>query len=225
MSQILRASWGVGLSLCVKARANLRARFMCVLARVSALRVELSHDSGTSWPRMRWLLVIALVAATAAACDSGTPKVTPKFSTVTTSTAVVSTGAPSATTAGSQFATLYLQILGPADAASGEFFAAVKKLPSTATGADAQKIATPAADAIDAADKRLLAVTWPANIAAGVKKLVLVDAQLVRDLRNVGTQQHITSGTWKPQFESDVAKVTNQVGVVVADLRAPTTSK
>jgi hypothetical protein len=166
---------------------------------------------------MRWLLAIALVAATTTACDSGTPKVTP--------TAAVSTGAASTTTAASEFATRYLQILGPADVASGKFFAALKKLPSNATGADAQKIATPAADAIYAADQRLLAVTWPANIAGEVKKLVLADAQLVSDLRDVGKQPHVTSGTWKPQFESDVAKVNNQVSVVVADLRAQTTSR
>ena len=173
---------------------------------------------------MRWLPAIALVAATAAACASGTPKVTPKSSTVTTSTAAVSTGADSTTTAASEFATQYLQILGPADVASGKFFAALEKLPSDATGADAQKIATPAADAIDAADRTLLAVTWPAHIAGEVKKLVLADTQLVRDLRNVGKQQHVTSGTWKRQFASDIANVTDQVSVVAADLRAPTTS-
>ena len=80
------------------------------------------------------------------------------------------------------------------------------------------------ADAIDAAGQKLLAVRWPANIAGAVEKLVLADAQLVRDLHDVVTQQHVTSGTWKRQFESDVTKVTNQVSVVVADLRAPTTS-
>ena len=174
---------------------------------------------------MRWLLAIALVAATAAACDSGTPKVTPTSTTVTTSTAAVSTGTATTTTAASEFATRYLQILGPADVASGTFFAALEKLPSNATGADAQKMATPAADAIDAADQKLLAVTWPTSIAGEVKKLVLADAQLVRDLRNVGKKQHVTSGNWKRQFESDVARVTNQVSVVVADLRAPTTTR
>jgi hypothetical protein len=174
---------------------------------------------------VRWLLAIALVAATSTACDGGTPKATPRSPTATTSTAAVSTGAASTTTAASEFATRYLQILGPADMASGEFFTALKKLSSNATGAEVQKIATPAADAIDAADQRLLAVTWPANIGGEVRKLVLADAQLIRDLRDVGKQQHVTSGTWKPQFESDVAKVTNQVNVVVTDLRDPTASR
>lgn len=169
---------------------------------------------------MRWLVAITLVAVTSASCAGGTPK----SSTVTTSTAAASTGPTSTTTPASQFATLYQQILGPADAASAKFFGALEKLPSDATGAEAQKIATPAADAIDAADRRLSAVTWPANIAGAVEKLVRTDAQLVRDLRDVGKQQHVTSGTWKRQFESDVTKVTDQVSVVVADIRAPTPS-
>ena len=187
--------------------------------RVFGVRVGRSHRSEANRARVRWLLAVAVVAATAA-CDSGTPK----SAAVTTSTAAVPAGAASTTIAGSEFSTLYLQILGPADAASAEFFAALEKLPSNATGADAQKIATPAANAIDAADQRLLAVTWPADVAGKVKKLVLADAQLVRDLRDVGEQQHVNSGTWKPRFESDVAKVTSQVNVVVAVLQAPTTS-
>jgi len=196
-----------------------------VLSRVSCSRVGLSHRSETNGNWLRRLLAIVLVAVAATACDSGTPTVTPKSSTVTTSTAVVSTGVASTTTAVSKFATLYLQILGPADAASGKFFAALEKLPTNSTGASAQKLATPAADAIDAADQGLLAVTWPANTGGEVKRLVLADARLVHDLRIVGRQQHVTSGTWRRQFEGDVAKVTDQVRVVVADLRAPTTSR
>lgn len=150
---------------------------------------------------------------------------TPTSSAGASTSASAPTGTATTTTAPSKFARLYLQILGPADAATGQFFAALKALPNTATGADAQKIATPAADAIDAADHRLLRVTWPGKVARDVNALILANAQLVRDLRNLAPQPSVTSGTWKIQFESDVGKVTNLVNRIHADLTAPNTSK
>jgi hypothetical protein len=175
----------------------------------------------------RRLVVVSLVVMMAGACAGGSSKSTPT-SAVRTSTST-SAGAPTQaatpTTAPSKFASLYLQILGPADAATSKFFAALKTLPKTATGADAQKIATPAADAIDAADHRLVRVTWPGKIARDVNALILANAQLVRDLRNLAPQPSITSGTWKNQFESDVAKVSYYVNIVHVDLTAPNPSQ
>ena len=135
------------------------------------------------------------------------------------------TGSVSTTTAPSRSETIYLQTLGPADTATGRFFAALKALPSTATGADAQNLATKAANAIEAADRALVRIAWPSNVANEVTTLVRLDAQLVANLRNVGTQRRVTSGSWKTQFQGDVTKVANQVSVVVAALRAPTTPK
>ena len=132
------------------------------------------------------------------------------------------TGPVTATTAPSRFETIYLQTLGPADAATGRFFTALKALPSTATGADAQNLATKAANAIEAADRALKRVAWPGKVADEVTTLVRVDSRLVADLRNVGTQSRVTSGSWKTKFQGDVATVAQQVSVVVAALRART---
>jgi hypothetical protein len=159
--------------------------------------------------RLLDLAVLAILAVTmAAACSNSTPKATPPTGAANTPT-----------TAPSKFASVYLQILGPADTATGKFFAAITTLPNTATGADAQKLATPAADAIDAADQRLLRVTWPAKVARDVRALVFANAQLVADLRNLAPQPTVTSGAWKDTFEADVAKVTSCVNVVHADLQ------
>jgi hypothetical protein len=133
------------------------------------------------------------------------------------------TGTTGTTKPPSRFATLYMQILGPADAATGKFFAGLKSLPSTAMGADAQKIATP--DAIAAADRRLTAVSWPGKVALDVKALVLADAQLVRDLRGIAAQHRVTSGPWRSQFERDVGNVSKYVTIIRADLEAANTSK
>jgi len=141
----------------------------------------------------------------------------PSSSAVTSSTAplTVPTSAPS------QYGSLYLQILGPADVATGTFFSKLKALPSSATGADAQRIATPAAAAIDTADQQLLRVSWPHAVADAVTALVLVDTRLVGDLRILHTLSHVTTGTWKSRFEHDVAAVSAQVAVVVTDLQRP----
>ena len=168
------------------------------------------------WATSARCLGVALLAVTmAAACSDAAPKATPPPSTRAPA------GAATTTTEPSKFASLYLQILGPADAATGKFFTAITSLPNTATGADAQKIATPAADAIDAADRRLLGVAWPGKVAADVRALVVADAQLVGDLRNLAPQPRVTSGAWKDKFEADVAKVTSCVNVVHADLQNP----
>jgi hypothetical protein len=171
------------------------------------------------------LVVLTVVVTIAGACADGTSKATPKSSNGAPTSASARTGTTTTTTAPSKYASLYLQILGPADAATGKFFAALKALPSTATVADVQKIATPAADAIDAADRRLLEVTWPGKVARDVKALALANAQLVADLRKLASQPSVTSGTWKDHFESDVGTVTNYVNVVHADLTTPNTSK
>jgi hypothetical protein len=113
-----------------------------------------------------------------------------------------------------------MQILGPADAATGKFFTALKSLPSTATGADAQTVATPAADAIVAADRQLNALSWPGKVALDVKALVVADAQLIRDLRALAAQPRVTSGPWRRQFEHDVGNVSKYVSIVRADLEA-----
>ncbi len=193
-----------------------------------------TQDLDVAWKATptRLLVVVALVL-TVAGCANRTPKATPKPSagastsdsvprgTATTTT----TGTVSTTTAPSAFANLYLQILGPADAATGEFFTALKALSSTATGADAQKVATPAADAIDAADHRLLEVSWPGTVARDIKALVFANAQLVGDMRELAAQNRVTFGAWKNQFESDVATVTNSANLIRTDLTAPHTSK
>jgi hypothetical protein len=170
-----------------------------------------------AWATSGRLLGVAVIAVTmAAACSDSAPKATSP-----SSVSAPAGGAATTTTEPSKFASLYLQILGPADAATGKFFAAITSLPNTATGADAQKIATPAADAIDAADRRLLGVAWPGKVAADVRALVIADAQLVGDLRNLAPQPTVTSGAWKDKFEADVAKVTSGVNVVHADLQNP----
>jgi hypothetical protein len=165
--------------------------------------------------RVGTLVVVALVALVvmiAGACTSGSSK----HST---------TGTTGTTKPPSKLATQYMQILGPADAATGKFFAALKSLPATATGVEAQKIATPAADAIAAADRQLVAVSWPGKVAADVKALVLADAQLVRDLRDLAAQRRVASGPWRSQFERDVGEVSKHVGIVRADLETASTSK
>jgi len=168
------------------------------------------------WATSARFLGVALLAVTmAAACSDSAPKATPPSSARAPASAATTTTEPS------KFASLYLQILGPADAATGKFFAAITTLPNTATGADAQKLATPAADAIDAADQRLLRVTWPAKVARDVRALVSANARLVADLRNLAPQPTVTSGAWKDTFEADVAKVTSSVNVVHADLQNP----
>jgi hypothetical protein len=165
------------------------------------------------------LLILAALAVAVGACSNGTSK--PSAGAPRSDS--VPPGAAGTTTPLSKFSNLYLQILGPADAATGKFFAALKSLPSTATAADAQKIATPAADAIEAADRRLSTVSWPGKVGRDVHTLVLADARLVNDLRNLAPQNRITYATWKKQFESDVAKVTNSASLVRTDLA--TTSK
>jgi hypothetical protein len=173
-----------------------------------------------AWVISGRLLGVAVVAVTmAASCSDSAPKATPPSSARAPAGAATTT--TTTTTEPSKFASLYLQILGPADAATGKFFAAIATLPNTATGADAQKIATPAADAIDAADRQLLAAVWPGKVAADVRALVVADAQLVGDLRNLAPQPKVTSGAWKDKFEADVAQVTSRVNVVHADLQNP----
>jgi hypothetical protein len=167
------------------------------------------------------LLAVALGALIAAGCSNGLPKATPASPTTRTSLSERTTlGTAPTTTMPSKYATLYLQILGPADQASGAFFTALKKLPSTATGTDAATIATPAADAIDLADRQLLEVSWPSAVADDVQRLVLDDTRLVADLRDVAKQNRVTTGSWKNHFEADVTKVTAQVNVVVTELQA-----
>jgi len=175
--------------------------------------------------RMGLLIPVTVVALIATGCSSGAPKAAPASSTTRMPASDSTTARTSPiTTMPSKFATLYLNILGPADQASGTFFTALQKLPSTATGADAAKIATPAADAIDLADRQLLEVSWPGIVADNVRRLVLVDTRLVADLRAIATQNRVTSGRWKNQFEANVAQVTAQVNVVVAELQTPTSS-
>jgi len=167
-----------------------------------------------------------VVAVTVCACSDGHSKVT-AASTVPSSAAVTSSTVPPSVPppATSRYGTLYLQILGPADAASGAFFTKLKALPSSATGADAQRIATPAAAAIDTADRQLLRVSWPPAVAPAVTALVLDDVRLVADLRILHTLAHVTTGTWKNQFEHDVGAVSAQVNIVVTDLQRPMPTK
>ena len=142
--------------------------------------------------RMGLLIPVTVVALIATGCSSGAPKAAPASSTTRMPASDSTTARTSPiTTMPSKFATLYLNILGPADQASGTFFTALQKLPSTATGADAAKIATPAADAIDLADRQLLEVSWPGIVADNVRRLVLVDTRLVADLRAVATQNRV----------------------------------
>jgi hypothetical protein len=168
-----------------------------------------------------------VVAVTVCACSDGHSKVNAPASTAPSSAIVTSSTVPPSVPppATSQYGTLYLQILGPADAASGTFFTKLKALPSSATGADAERIASPAAAAIDTADQQLLHVSWPHAVASAVTALVLDDARLVADLRILHTLSHVTTGTWKNRFEHDVAAVSAQVKVVVTDLQRPIATK
>jgi hypothetical protein len=168
----------------------------------------------------RIALTVVVVGAMTGACSSSATKATPTTAAGVTPSTAGSVGATTSTTTPSAFATRYLQILGPADAATGTFFTALKALPITATGADAQKLATPAANAIDKADQQLLRVPWPVNVTGAVRALVAADTRLVGDLRDVGAQKLLTSGGWKNQFERDVTSVSGRVSTLVAALRA-----
>jgi len=167
--------------------------------------------------------VTLAAVAVGAGCDSAAkPKAAPSASSssVSSTSQVVGTSVTQ-----SKYATMYLQILGPADEASGKFFSALKALPANATGAQAQTIATPAAQAISTADQRLLRVSWPHDVASAVRALVLVDARLVGDLSDLGPLSHVTSGGWKSRFERDVSAVSTHVTVVVSDLQRPIATK
>src|SRR6185369_9818642 len=99
------------------------------------------------------LLLVACLGVVLGACTTDSSKATLSSSPPTSAGAPTSPPATSATP--TPLATLYLRILGPADAASGKFFTALKALPATATGADAAKSAFAAADAIERADRQL----------------------------------------------------------------------
>jgi hypothetical protein len=190
------------------------------------MRVRSGREHRAPRARARGLLALTVVVGVmTGACSNSTTKATPTTTAAVTPSDSASVGTPTSTTTPSAFATRYLQILGPADAATGTFFTALKALPITATGADAQKIATPAANAIARADQQLLRVAWPTNVAVDVRALVLADARLVGDLRDVGAQKLLTSGVWKKQFESDVTDVSTRVSTLVAVLKAPTPPK
>jgi len=206
-------------------------RSMALLGRwivpCSGRRTGWGIASARAWRKTIGLLIpVTVVTLIAAGCSSSAPKAAPpSSSTAMPASDSTTSGTSPITTMPSKFATLYLNILGPADQASGTFFTALQKLPSTATGADAEKIAAPAADAIDLADRQLLEVSWPGDVANDIRRLVLVDTRLVADLRNVAKQNSVTSGGWKNQFEGDVAQVAAQVNVVVAKIQTPTSSK
>lgn len=183
----------------------------------------------------RQFVAAVVVGAIVSACSADHPsKVNAATSTApsTVTSPVTSTDASSSTVtsssssaAPSRYATLYLQILGPADQASGTFFTALKALPKSATGADGERIATPAADAIDTADQQLRQVSWPRGVAPAINALVLVDTRLVGALRDLATLRYVTSGSWKSRFEQDVSAVSARVAIVVADLQQPVATK
>ena len=80
------------------------------------------------WATSARFLGVALLAVTmAAACSDSAPKATPPSSARAPASAATTTTEPS------KFASLYLQILGPADAATGKFFAAITTLPSVSS--------------------------------------------------------------------------------------------
>jgi hypothetical protein len=166
--------------------------------------------------RSSGLLFVACLCVVFGACTSGGSKATPGSSPTSTPgrTAVSAT-----TVTTSPIASLYLRIVGPADAASGTFFTALKGLPATATGADAQKFATPAADAIEHADRQLLGVKWPGKIGRDVGALVAANEQLVVDLRSLEPQKSVTNGAWTVAFERDVRIVFDRATVVQADFQ------
>lgn len=163
---------------------------------------------------VRPLLVVALSIGFGA-CSTSKPTSTP----TTISSSPRATPNPTSTpTAQSPSERRYLQILGPADTATGAFFTALKALPSAATGTDAQRIATPAADAIAAADVQLVAAIWPTKVATDIKALVRADERLVGDLRDLAQQPHPSTGPWKTRFENDVASVGQAAGITRTDL-------
>ncbi len=164
------------------------------------------------------LLTAALLVGACSSSQSTSTANSPTVSS-TPGTAVPTTASIS------PLANRYLQILGPADAAAGKFFAALKALPTTATGATAEKIASPTADAIQIADRQLLKMTWPGRVELDIHALVTADELLVRDLRDVGSQTMLTSGPWKTTFVNDVNAVSKYANVVHTDLQAATPTK
>jgi hypothetical protein len=162
-------------------------------------------------------MIAVLSAAAVAACSGATSKTTPG-STASSSPVSVPAGP---TTSVSPFADRYAQILGPADAATGAFFSGLKALPTNATGADALKIASPAADAIDAADRGLRGISWPANASRDIHALETANARLVADLRSLGTQPRVSSGPWRTRFEADVRQISQYVSAIRTDLNGP----
>ncbi|MCU1466197.1 MAG: hypothetical protein JWM72_2125 [Actinomycetia bacterium] len=160
------------------------------------------------------LFFVVCLGVVLGACTSGGSKATPDPSPTSTTTR---TQPSTATTPTSPLENLYLQLLGPADAASGKFFTALKALPVGATGADAEKFASPAADAIERADRQLLGVTWPGKLGRDVHALVTANGRLVVDLRNLASQKTVTTGPWPIQFERDVGIVFDRATVIQAD--------
>lgn len=191
---------------------------MLLLAPRHRVRIDFFRRNARATRPIAALLATFLVGA----CSSARPMTKPVSPA---SSGTVSTGAPTTTTTVSPLASRYLQILGPADAAAGQFFAALKALPTTATGAAVQKIATPAADAIDIADRQLLKVAWPGNVGRDIHALVTADEHLVGDLRDVGSQTTPASGPWRTHFENDVNAISKCVNAVHADLQTPNPPK
>jgi hypothetical protein len=163
------------------------------------------------------LLLVACLGAVLGACTTGSSKATPNSSPPTSAWAPTSPPATSA--APTPLASLYLRILGPADAASGKFFTALKALPATATGADAEKSALPAADAIERANRQLRGVKWPGKLGRDIPALVSANEALVIDLRSLGPQKSVTTGAWTTRFERDVRAVFNRATAVQTDFR------
>jgi hypothetical protein len=119
----------------------------------------------------------------------------------------------------------YEQLVATANAAGSKFNAEVKALPGSATGPDVAKIAEPVAAAIDAADQVLLRARWPATAIPGVRALVVADAVVIIDLRNLSAKDSQSIGAWGNQLAADFGNMKGQVDVVRADLARPPKSR
>jgi len=112
----------------------------------------------------------------------------------------------------------FQKIIAPANAAVATFDTQENALRSSATGPDAARIADPLATAINHADRKLLRVSWPANVLPDIKTFVAAASVVVVDLENGVTQRPFTVNAWRNQLSQDERTLLGRASVVRADL-------
>lgn len=172
---------------------------------------------------MRKTTLAALLAAVAllAGCSKAGTSTSTKPSI---SAAAVNQSAAPAVTPTADYGRNYLQAVAPVNAAIDKMTTALGALPASATGADVAKDTDPAADAIDAANERLLRTTWPAADVGDVKALVGATATVAADLRSVDGQNALSIADWGTRLAADSGKMAAAVSIVRADLGLPPAS-